>query len=591
MIKTSLSTICFILLPCCVFLSCRLNKNTSTAVEDAKKETVVKTQKLSIVQKLKESDHLPVAERIALYHKLKKEGPAVYDFENETELTLYGYASLWANKTTEAIEIFKLIAAEFPNSANAYDNLGEAYGKNGNKELSLANYKRSLELNPDNFNAEDQVERINYPDRIPLKPQEKFAKVYSAAAYRADLDQLGNTLLKVHPNALKFISKKAFWKTIEEKKALVTDNTTYGEFAWHCSEIIASVNCSHTDMGSFYAQNEMLPAALRFPLQTRWTDNRLYVIDPSANAGLKVKDEILSINGTAVAEIMPAIYRHISSQGFTQTSQKHVFNTWSSRMIPYALGFPASYNIVIKGVKDPVALNMPGKVKNLFEDPSVKGCPSKLCFEVLSHPQKTAILSIYSFNYYPWANLSVFKDFIDSSFKKIREGGVEYLIIDLRFNSGGSQQAGIHLLRYLVDKPFTYYSKADFKGKTEKIDGEEPTVPFENGFKGKLYYLIDGNGKSTTGHFMSLVKVLKLGTIIGEELGSNQFCSAGQTICRLKNTKLEYYVADNTHESTATSLPDETGILPDHYVTQSIDDYLNKVDAVKGFAIKLIEKQ
>jgi len=51
-----------------------------------------------------------------------------------------------------------------------------------------------------------------------------------------------------------------------------------------------------------------------------------------------------------------------------------------------------------------------------------------------------------------------------------------------------------------------------------------------------------------------------------------------------------YYVANSPHETTATSLPDEVGILPDFYVTQSIDDYLNKVDAVKNFTINLIEK-
>jgi hypothetical protein len=78
---------------------------------------------------------------------------------------------------------------------------------------------------------------------------------------------------------------------------------------------------------------------------------------------------------------------------------------------------------------------------------------------------------------------------------------------------------------------------------------------------------------------------------VGEELGSNQFCSAGQKICRLTNTKLEYYIANNTHESTATSLPDEVGILPDYYVTQSIDEYLGKIDAVKAYTIELIKKQ
>ena len=90
---------------------------------------------------------------------------------------------------------------------------------------------------------------------------------------------------------------------------------------------------------------------------------------------------------------------------------------------------------------------------------------------------------------------------------------------------------------------------------------------------------------------MSLVKVLNMGTIVGEELGSNQFCSAGQKICRLKNTKLEFYVANNTHVSSATSLPDETGILPDYTVTQSIDDYLKKIDTVREFTIHLAKKQ
>jgi hypothetical protein len=49
-------------------------------------------------------------------------------------------------------------------------------------------------------------------------------------------------------------------------------------------------------------------------------------------------------------------------------------------------------------------------------------------------------------------------------------------------------------------------------------------------------------------------------------------------------------VAEDTYESMATSLPDETGILPDIYVTQSVDDYLNKVDAVKVQTLKLIKK-
>jgi C-terminal processing protease CtpA/Prc len=73
-------------------------------------------------------------------------------------------------------------------------------------------------------------------------------------------------------------------------------------------------------------------------------------------------------------------------------------------------------------------------------------------------------------------------------------------------------------------------------------------------------------------------------------LGSNQFCTAGQTLCRLKNTKLTIAIANNTHVSSATKWPDDKGIAPDIYVTQTIDEYLNRVDAVKNYAFELIKK-
>jgi tetratricopeptide (TPR) repeat protein len=588
MIKIKVTAAWLLVLICCCF-ACGPNKRPHASA-DSSKGSLVNTSKLSIVAKLKEDDHLKIEERIALYHQLKKESPAVYNFENEDELTMYGYSFLWEDKVSEAIAIFKLIVAEFPDSSNSYDSLGEAYLKNGDNELSLTNYEKSLALNPDNFNAEDQIERIKFPDRVPEKLTEKFSKIYSVQAYQADLDQLGNTLIKVHPNALKFISREAFWKAIEEKKALITAQTTYGEFAWHCSEIIANVHCSHTNMGSFDYEAAMLPLSKRFPIQTRWVNDQLFVVDPFNNKNVKIKDEILSINGKVVSEIIKDSYKHIPAQGYIETTKKHFFNTWCTAMIAYTLGFPEKYEIVLKGNKQPVLLNKAEKIEDPFFDRSLNFPEKDLSLQLIEN-KEIALLSVASFNYYRWNNFEVFQHFIDSSFNVINKYGIKQLIIDVRFNGGGSQSSSIHLLQYLVDQPFTYYSNVQFDGKTEKIEGENVVSPFENRFKGKCYFIMDGIGNSTTGHFMSIVKYLNLGTIVGEELGSNQFCSAGMTTRRLANTKLVYYVANNTHESLAISLPDERGILPDHNVTQSIDDYLNKVDAVKAFTIQLIKKQ
>lgn len=578
-----------ILIICFLQTSCGTNKTPETPAATSTAEAAP-TSKKSIVAHLKQYEHLPVGERVALYEKLKKENAGDYNFANEDELTMYGYSMLWDNKAKDAIAIFALIVREYPHSANAYDSLGEAYLADGETALSLANYEKSLAMNPDNFYAEDQIERIKFPNKPAELPTDRFAKVLTAQQYRDDLDQLGNTLLKVHPNALKFISKKDFWKAIEQKKALVTDSTTFGEFAWHCSEIIANVHCSHTDMGRFFLENEMLPTHLRFPVPLRMIDGHLYVVEPANNADkVNLKDEIVSINGLPADQVIALIYPHIPAQGYIQTTKRHVFNMQSPVLIPYALGFPDTYTVGIKGREKPVTLN--SAVNKVGPPPNpIFYCRENLCLEYLADG-KTAVMSIVSFNFYRFNNFDVFKNFIDSSMADINRKGIKNLIIDVRWNGGGSQSAAIHLLRYLAPKPFVYYSNAQFEGKTEKVEGEEMIEPFKNGFKGKLYFMMDGLGNSTTGHFMSLVKVMQLGVIVGEELGSNQFCSAGQKVCRLKHSKIEYSVANNTHESTATSLPDEKGILPDHYVSQSIEDYWNKTDRVKAFTIHLAQQQ
>lgn len=546
-------------------------------------------QTKSITVLLKENNHKSIGDRVAIYEAYKKKYP---NKKLEDDVNLYGYSLLWDGKVKEAIEIFKLLVRDYPSSANTYDSLGEAFLADNNKKLALEYYQKSLSIDPDNFNAEDQIDRILSPNKKVLNPSDKFEIKYTARDYREDLDQLVSTLLKVHPNALKFISQKELSNLLEKKKNAISDNTTYAEFAWHCSEIVANINCSHTGTGGFYPEYEMLPKHLQFPLHTRLIDNQLYIIDPLNNAEhLTTQDEIVMINGMHVNEIINNIFRHIPSQGLVTTSKRHEFNRWSFGMIPYSLGFPKEYFVHIKGKEEPIQLSKAEFKFRPIKDQSKIYCGDNLCLEFLDTDKKIALLTISSFNYYEWNNFKQFQRFIDESMKDFKTYETEHVIIDVRDNGGGSPESSIHLLKYLIHEPFVYTSVAEFEGKTELTMGEKLQIPFENGYDGKLLFLIDGVGNSTTGHFMSIVKDRNLGIIIGEELGSNHFCSAGRKPCRLKNTKLNFSVANNTHISTANSYPDDQGILPDHYVTQSIDEYLNGIDAVKEFAIAHIKKE
>jgi hypothetical protein len=564
---------------CCTVSACHAQGGEQGTATPADAGLVGKG-KTSIGQVLAENGQLPINERIALYHRLKKEHYEDHTFQQETDITMYGYSLLWGGKPSEALAVFQLLASEFPGSSNAYDCIGEAYLVLGDTVLAVANYEKALELDPNNISSLGQLDRIHGRPSVTENHADRYAKVFTVQQYRADLDELGSKLMELHPNALKFIAEKDLRELIERKKALLTDSTTYAQFNWHCCEIVASVKCSHTSTGGFFWEDQLVPVAKRFPLRTHFVDGRLYITDSLVqDSRFAVGDEIQRINGVPVKELVQEIYRHIPAQGNIETSKRYHLNTWSTAMIPFALDHPDHFELHIAG-KAPLRLKPLAKPIPI-ENKVHPDCPDNLCFQVLPNGT-TALLTIASFNYYWWSNLQEFKTFIDQSFQEIEAQGITDLIIDVRYNGGGSQHASIHLLKYLIRQPFQYFSSALYD------EDEGIQEPFKNAYGGKLYFMIDGNGNSTTGHFMSLVKAHDLGVIIGEELGSNQFCTGGSTTCRLTNTQLEFYVATGTHITTATGLPDETGILPDHTIPQTIDAYLKRVDPVKDFTLGLI---
>ena len=78
----------------------------------------------------------------------------------ELNINSAGYRYLREEKYQEAAQIFKLNVDLFPKSANTYDSLGEAYMMNGDSELAIRNYQKSLGLNSDNSNAAAMLEKL-----------------------------------------------------------------------------------------------------------------------------------------------------------------------------------------------------------------------------------------------------------------------------------------------------------------------------------------------------------------------------------------------------------------------------------------------
>jgi len=95
----------------------------------------------------------------AAYRRIKQSQPDNIAV-SENRLNGLGYELLNQQKFPVAVAVFKVNIEFYPQSANTYDSLGEAYMLSGDKELAIKNYQKSLELNPQNQGAVQMLQKL-----------------------------------------------------------------------------------------------------------------------------------------------------------------------------------------------------------------------------------------------------------------------------------------------------------------------------------------------------------------------------------------------------------------------------------------------
>ena len=85
-------------------------------------------------------------------------GRGSYDF-GEDALNSLGYEVL-KNDAAGAIQVFRLNAAQFPQSGNVWDSLAEAYMKSGNLKKAEEYYQNALARDAKDQNAKDMLRKI-----------------------------------------------------------------------------------------------------------------------------------------------------------------------------------------------------------------------------------------------------------------------------------------------------------------------------------------------------------------------------------------------------------------------------------------------
>jgi tetratricopeptide (TPR) repeat protein len=106
-------------------------------------------------------DSAGVDSAIALYRTLKERfyGRGSYDFGEETLIEV-GHGLSAQSRHADAIRFLRLNTEQFPQSSRAFDALGEEYAAAGQKDPAIEAYRKSLELDPKNKNAERKIQEL-----------------------------------------------------------------------------------------------------------------------------------------------------------------------------------------------------------------------------------------------------------------------------------------------------------------------------------------------------------------------------------------------------------------------------------------------
>ncbi len=81
-------------------------------------------------------------------------------YVSESQLNMLGYRYLGKAKTAEALAVMEMNVALYPTSGNTHDSLGEVLLALDRKAEALREYRRSLDLDPENTNAEKFIAEL-----------------------------------------------------------------------------------------------------------------------------------------------------------------------------------------------------------------------------------------------------------------------------------------------------------------------------------------------------------------------------------------------------------------------------------------------
>ncbi|MEO1437038.1 MAG: S41 family peptidase [Bacteroidota bacterium] len=473
------------------------------------------------------------------------------------------------------------------------------------------------------------VQAQDYGD-LPLIPKEKLLR---------DLDLLYQGLDQYHTGMYWYSSKDSVRLQFKQARQSIDRDLNVLEFHKIMAPLVGLSREDHTNIFLPEAVLDTLQKqALYFPLAVVYLNDRLYCTEDGSGLGTNLEGrEIISINRETPSQLAEKLGSLFASDGYIKVVKKSDLEGFAfSRYLFYYAGNFDTFTVQFADQDTPISipgLTRSNIAKHLKKEASARATTAKkewLEFNILQ--DSIAYLGIHTFGNDRYKSNTVhkkLKPFLAKSFKTIHDQNIQYLIIDLSENGGGSEGNDNLLYSYIGDN-YQKYNKV--KANTQKLvldNGIDPPITLKTfgffervfankkmpdgsyerkkkigfglmaykkkpkyPFNGKVYVLISPVTYSGGSEFSNMVRTRQVGTFVGQETGGGYYGNTSGYGAELTLPHSQIMVdipALQFMMNVEPISPFGRGVLPDHEVIPTIEAYLAEEPIELEFILKLID--
>ena len=472
---------------------------------------------------------------------------------------------------------------------------------------------------------------LSFSFKISFGQEQSKSELIPPEELIEDYDFMLKTLEETHPNLYAYIPKEEFVAKTDAFRESIDRPISVSEFYKILYKTIALIKQGHTmvfgDAGFGKFKKE---GGLSFPFKISYFSDHVYVEQNfSSNKELIKGTEIIAINRIPVSRIIEDFTPYLVVRPNGYIAKTLAYNWPKLLWLEYGFGDTFIISYILPNSDEIKTISVDGVKKEFIVKNNSPRYEKDFDYSI-EQERDLAVMEINTFEF----QFERYDSLLKSSFKDIKQCGVNNLIIDVRSNHGGNGNLIGTLVDYLTDQPYISDGGSEVKTseatlecytthpvfvnaieQARKAEGgssdfiefvncflekpagtittfpEKITTPKQNEYRfdGTLYVLTSANTFSGGTGFSVIIKDNDIGYIVGSETSDNPTDYGCIMLFELPNTKI------NIQNSTLYTIrpagyDDGHGVIPDFKVAPTYRDMVNGYDRVLNYTYWLIDE-